>query len=175
MTTFTTTRPIRVASTPMPAAATSTIAGRALDFVEAAARRVAASTVRLALAVIMLWFGVPKLIPGASPAEDIAVDTVAALTGGLIAGDLARLMVGGLEVVIGTALVVGRAMPLVLLVILGHMAGTFAPLVLFPDLTWHGPGVGTLEGQYILKNVVILACVVVLAAYGMRRGRTAKR
>jgi len=136
---------------------------RALRATSARAASVTAPVVRTALAVVMLWFGLPKLVPGGSPAEDLVVRTLDALSGGLVTGDAARLLVGGLEVALGAALLVGRALPVVLLLLLGHMAGTFAPLVLFPDETWLHPGVGTLEGQYILKNVVILACVVVLA------------
>jgi len=141
----------------------------ALARVECVARRVAVPFVRLALALLMLWFGIPKLIPGGSPAEDIAVRTAETLSSGTLAGPLARLAVGGFEIVIGVALVIGRAMPLVLVLVLVHMAGTVTPLVLFPSETWHSPGVGTLEGQYIIKNVVIVAGVVVLAGWGMRR------
>lgn len=140
-----------------------------LEKIAAIARRAAAPAVRFSLAVIMLWFGIPKLLPGGSPAEDIAIDTVEVLTLGIIHGDIARLMVGGIEVVLGIALIVGRVMPLVILALLGHMAATFTPLVLFPAATWHGPLVGTLEGQYILKNLIIIAGIVVLTGYGMRR------
>ncbi|MGK9149124.1 hypothetical protein KXS11_15940 [Plantibacter flavus] len=145
-----------------------------LDRIERLARRIAVPFVRLALATVMLWFGIPKLIPNGSPAEDIAVDTVAVLTTGMITGDLARILVGSLEVVIGCALLIGRFMPLILAVMLGHMAATFAPLVIFPALTWHGPMVGSLEGQYILKNIIIIACVMILAAFDLRHHRHAK-
>lgn len=139
------------------------------DRVASLARRIAPALVRYALATLMLWFGVPKLFPGGSPAEDLAVRTVEALTGGLLDGTAARLAIGGLEIVVGVLLVLGRAMPFVLLLVLGHMAGTFTPLVLFPAETWHTTGVGTLEGQYIIKNIVIIAGVVVLAGWGMNR------
>lgn len=144
---------------------------RVLDRIQAVARHLSIPMVRLSLALVMLWFGIPKLFPGGSPAEDIAVRTVEVLVGGLFQDSAARLAIGVLEVGLGVALAVGRCMPMVLLVVLGHMAGTFAPLVLFPTETWHGPGVGTLEGQYIIKNVVLVAGVVVLAGWGMR-GRT---
>jgi uncharacterized membrane protein YkgB len=144
-------------------------AERLLTFVEATARRAAVPFTRFALAAVMLWFGLPKLIPGGSPAEDIAVMTVERLSGGMIGGDTARIAVGALETLLGIALVAGRAMPLVILAVLGHISATFAPLVLFPDLTWHGPMVGSLEGQYILKNIVIIACLIVLMGFGLRR------
>ncbi len=46
-----------------------------------------------------------------------------------------------------------------------HMFTTFMPLILLPEVTWSRPFVPTLEGQYILKNVVIIA----LAARMMAR------
>ena len=161
-------------ATPRPAVATppARLRDRAdalLDTVEGAAARAGAPALRIALAVVMLWFGLPKTVPGGSPAEALAVATVDRLSAGIVTGDTARLAVAGLEITIGIALLVGRWMPVVLLVVLGHMVGTAAPLVLFPDLTWRSTGVGTLEGQYILKNLVIVAGVVVLAGAGLRR------
>jgi uncharacterized membrane protein YphA (DoxX/SURF4 family) len=144
-----------------------------LDTVEGVAARAGAPALRVALGIIMLWFGLPKTVPGGSPAEDLAVATVDRLTAGVVTGDTARLAVAGLEIAIGIALLVGRWMPLVLLVVLGHMAGTAAPLVLFPEVAWRSTGVGTLEGQYILKNLLIVAGVVVLAGAGLRRRATA--
>ena len=150
------------------AAAAAALRGRYDRVVARTAAAAAAATplvVRGALAVVMLWFGLPKLVAGGSPAEDLVLRTLDALTAGLVTGDAARLLVGALEIGLGIALLVGRAMPLVLLVLLGHLAGTTAPLVLFPSETWYHPGVGTLEGQYILKNVVLVACAVVLAGH----------
>lgn len=129
---------------------------------------------RIAVAALMLWFGIPKTVPGGSPAEGLVERTVSALSGGLVAGDPARLGIAVLEVGLGVALLVGRCMPVVLLVLLGHMAGTATPLLLFPEETWRSPGVGSLEGQYVLKNVVIVAGIVVMAG-GMRRGRRGRR
>lgn len=154
------------ARTPRPSAAA--LRGRYDRVVARTAGAAAAATplvVRGALAVVMLWFGLPKLVAGGSPAEDLVLRTLDALTAGLVTGDAARLLVGALEIGLGIALLVGRAMPLVLLVLLGHLAGTTAPLVLFPSETWYHPGVGTLEGQYILKNVVLVACAVVLTGH----------
>lgn len=146
-----------------------------LDAVETTARRAAVPSLRYGLALIMLWFGIPKLFPGGSPAEQIASETVEVLTSGLIVGDTARLMVGTLEIGLGLALMIGRAMPIVLLALVGHMAGTFMPLFIFPELTWHSPFVGSLEGQYILKNVLILTGILVLAGYGLRHNTTAAK
>jgi uncharacterized membrane protein YkgB len=120
---------------------------------------------RVSIGVVFLWFGVLKFVPGLSPADRIATDTTAILTGGLITGDLARVMLAGLETIIGVGMISGRSMRLVLLLLFGQMAGTITPLVLFPELTWKTPPlVPTLEGQYILKNLVLVAAGMVIGA-----------
>ena len=59
---------------------------------------------------------------------------------------------------------------LTLLLLAGQMLGTVTPLVLFPDVTWAGFLVPTLEGQYILKNVVLATAGIVIGAT-VRGGR----
>jgi uncharacterized membrane protein YkgB len=126
---------------------------------------------RISIGIVFLWFGVLKFVPGLSPADRIAIDTTAILTGGLITGDLARVMLAVLETIIGVGMIAGRSMRLVLLLLFGQMAGTITPLVLFPELTWKTPPlVPTLEGQYILKNLVLVAAGIVIGAT-VRGGR----
>ncbi|MFI5527031.1 DoxX family protein [Kitasatospora sp. NPDC051853] len=115
---------------------------------------------RASAALLFLWFGVLKFVPGLSPAESLASRTTEVLTFGLVRGHLACVLVAALEVAIAVLLLSGRLPQLTGLVFLGHMAGTAMPLVLFPAETWAAPMVGTLEGQYILKNVVLIATVV---------------
>lgn len=142
---------------------------RVTERAERLAQRIAAPVTRFAIAALMLWFGLPKLLPAVSPAESLAVRTAEALTGGLVTGEAARLGIAGLEISLGVALVVGRAMPLVLLGLSTHVLGTSTPLVLFPDETWRSPMVATLEGQYIIKNVLIIAGMTTLVATDLRR------
>jgi len=42
-------------------------------------------------------------------------------------------------------------------ILLIHMAMTLLPLVLLPDISWSGLLIPTLEGQYIIKNVALIA------------------
>ncbi|GAA2991837.1 hypothetical protein GCM10020229_00340 [Kitasatospora albolonga] len=115
---------------------------------------------RASAAVIFLWFGIPKFVPGLSPAESLVSRTTDVLTFGLVRGHVACVLVAALEVAIATLLLSGRLPRLTGLVFLGHMAGTAMPLLLFPAETWTAPMVGTLEGQYIVKNLVLIATVV---------------
>ncbi|MFG2888272.1 hypothetical protein [Streptomyces sp. NPDC048248] len=121
----------------------------------------AVGVVRFALALVYLWFGLPKFFAGASPAEDLAVATVEKLTSGLIDGSPARLLTAAVEVGIAVAVVVIPRAALVPYAVLGHVAGACAPLLLFPEVTWRSFGVATLEGQYIIKNALIVASVCV--------------
>jgi hypothetical protein len=46
-----------------------------------------------------------------------------------------------------------------------HMIMTFLPLIFLPSTTWSGFLVPTLEGQYIIKNLVIIAAAMGIAAH----------
>ena len=120
---------------------------------------------RLALGVVFFWFGVLKFFPGASPAEALAGRTIEVLTFGAIPQDVALRILAIWEVAIGIGLFVGRWMRAVLLLLFVQMLGTITPLFLFPSETFTVfPIAPTLEGQYIIKNVVIVSAAIVLGA-----------
>jgi uncharacterized membrane protein YphA (DoxX/SURF4 family) len=120
---------------------------------------------RIALGIVFVWFGALKLIPGASPAETLAGQTIERLTGGMMAAQTAVPVLALWEVAIGIGLFVGRFMRVTLLLLFAQMLGTITPLVLFPAETFtQFPWAPTLEGQYIIKNVVIVAAAIVLGA-----------
>ena len=120
---------------------------------------------RIALGVVFLWFGALKLVPGLSPAEELAGRTIATLTGGVVPASVALPVLAVWEVAIGVGLLVGRWMRAVLFLLFVQMLGTITPLVLFPAETWTTfPIAPTLEGQYIIKNVVLVAAAIVLGA-----------
>jgi len=120
---------------------------------------------RLALGVVFLWFGALKFFPGASPAEALAGRTIETLTFGAIPEDVALMILAVWEVAIGVGLLVGRWMRAVLLLLFVQMLGTITPLLLFPSETFTVfPIAPTLEGQYIIKNIVIVSAAIVLGA-----------
>ena len=117
---------------------------------------------QVSLGLIFLGFGVLKFFPGLSPAEDIAAATIDRLTFGLISGHTAVLMTAVLETFIGLTLVTGKFVRVGLVVLAGAFVGILSPLVLFTDeLFPHGP---TLLGQYVLKDIVLVAAALVVAA-----------
>jgi uncharacterized membrane protein YphA (DoxX/SURF4 family) len=119
---------------------------------------------RIGLGVVYLWFGVLKLFPGGSPAQDLVERTVSALTFGIITGDLARLSAAITEIGIALVLLSFRAPRLCAVLLIGHVALVSTPLVLFPGEMWSGPLQASFEAQYILKNLVTVAAAVVIAS-----------
>ena len=119
---------------------------------------------RVSIGVVFLWFGVLKFWPGLSPADRLATDTIDTLLFGLVPETLARISLAILETTIGIGLILGKAMRLTLLLLVGQMFGTVTPLFLFPDITWDGFLVPTLEGQYILKNIVLVSAALTIGA-----------
>lgn len=126
---------------------------------------------RVALGVVFFWFGVLKFFPGMSPAESLAGRTIEAISFGLVSQQVALLILAIWECAIGLGLLTGRFMRATLLLLFVQMLGTIMPLFIFPSETWVVfPIAPTLEGQYIIKNVVLIAGAVILGAT-VRGGR----
>lgn len=120
---------------------------------------------RLSIGVSFIWFGAIKFVPGLSPADGLATETIEILSLGLVEPGVSRPLLALLECGIGLGLVIGRWMRLVLLLLGLHMLGTLMPLVILPETTWQVfPLVPTLAGQYIVKNAVLIAAGLVLGA-----------
>jgi uncharacterized membrane protein YphA (DoxX/SURF4 family) len=126
---------------------------------------------RLSLGGVFAWFGALKFFPGLSPAQDLAGSTIELLSLGLVPAAVAVPVLAAWEVAIGIGLLSGRWLRLTLALLWLQMLGTVTPLALFPEqcFTWF-PVAPTLEGQYILKNVVLVAAGLVLGAT-VRGGR----
>ena len=126
---------------------------------------------RIALGVIFLWFGIIKFVPDLSPASDLATRTMTRLTGGMVPPALALKVLAGWEVLIGLGLLSGAFLRITLLLLFVQMTGTMLPLFFFPHETFRFfPYAPTLEGQYIIKNLVLVAAAIVVGAT-VRGGR----
>ena len=133
--------------------------------------RMGIPAVRIALGIVFLWFGVLKFFPNLSPAEDLVARTIERLTLGYVQPEVALPVLATWESVIGIGLILGRGLRAILFLLAVQMAGTFTPLVLFPGETFTAfPIAPTLEGQYIIKNVVLIAAAMVVGAT-VRGGR----
>lgn len=120
---------------------------------------------RVMLGVVFLWFGVLKFFPNLSPAQELVGRTVERLSFGMVQPDVALPIVAAWECLIGVGLIVGRWMRTVLVLLLAQMLGTLTPIFIFPDEVFiRVPWAPTLEGQYIIKNLVLVAAALVLGA-----------
>lgn len=120
---------------------------------------------RIALGVVFLWFGVLKYFPDLSPAQTLALRTIDALTLGLIPAGVSLALLATLECAIGLGMISGRFMRLTLLLLAFQMVGAASPLFLFPgEVFTQFPYAPTLEGQYIIKNVVLVSAGLVIGA-----------
>jgi uncharacterized membrane protein YphA (DoxX/SURF4 family) len=126
---------------------------------------------RISLGVIFLWFGVLKFIPGLSPAQSIATITIEQLTFGLINPDVSIIILAVWETLIGLGLIFGIFLRATLFLLFTQLLGTMTPLIFFPAETFIiFPFVPTLEGQYIIKNLVLISAGLVVGAT-VRGGR----
>jgi uncharacterized membrane protein YkgB len=126
---------------------------------------------RVSLGIVFLWFGVLKFFPSASPAEELATRTIGVLTGGLIPAAVSMPLLAGWECLIGLGLLIGHGLRGILLLLYMQMLGTLTPIVLFPGEVFVTiPYVPTLEGQYIIKNLVMISAGIVVGAT-VRGGR----
>lgn len=120
---------------------------------------------RISVGVVFLWFGILKFFPSASPAEDLAARTIETLTFGIVQPQLSLPILAAWEVLIGLGLISGRFMRATLLLLIVQMLGTVTPLFLFPAETWTTfPIAPTLEGQYIIKNLVLVSAALVIGS-----------
>jgi uncharacterized membrane protein YphA (DoxX/SURF4 family) len=133
--------------------------------------RAGVPTLRVGLGIVFLWFGALKFFPGLSPAEELATRTIEQLTGGAIPPSTSLPILAIWETLIGVGLLSGRFLRATLFLLAVQMAGAITPLLLFPGETFtRFPFAPTLEGQYIIKNIVLIGAAMVVGAT-VRGGR----
>ena len=126
---------------------------------------------RVSLGIVYLWFGVLKFVPELSPATTLATRTIDELTLGLVPPSVSIYILAVWETLIGLGLIAGRFLRAVLLLLAVQMVGTIMPLFLFPaEVFLRVPYAPTLEGQYIIKNLVLISAAIVIGAT-VRGGR----
>ncbi len=117
----------------------------------------------ISIGICYLWFGALKFFPGLSPADMLAKQTIDMLTFGLIPSNVSIILLAILEVGIGLGLILNIKIQKIIIFTLAHMACTFLPLILFPDLSFNESFFTlTLVGQYIMKNLIIITALLIL-------------
>lgn len=112
------------------------------------------------IGVVYFWFGFLKFIPGSSPAEQLAKDTIGVMTFGLIPPDYSYLLLAIWETALGLLFILNVRRKWVIYLALAHIVCTFTPLIFFPETSFQSGGSLTLTGQYIIKNLIIIAALL---------------
>lgn len=134
-------------------------------------RRWGTPALRHSLAVIFVWFGALKPL-GISPAAPLVEATVAWLP--LLEPQTWVSVIGWWEVLIGLTFLSRRTVRVAIALLALQMTGTFLPLVLLPEVTFQPGGfpyAPTIEGQYIVKNLLIISAALVLGGTVRRADR----
>jgi uncharacterized membrane protein YkgB len=117
---------------------------------------------RFSIFLIFFWFGFIKLL-GLSPAGPLA-HALIEKTVGVQYFDTLFIILAVLECIIGVLFLFPKATRVVIPLLLFHMLIVCSPLLLVPDYTWQQAFVPTIEGQYIIKNAVVIAVAIGIAA-----------
>ncbi len=150
---------------------------RAEQVVVVFAARNSALIVRASLGIVFLWFGGLK-IAQASPVEEFVTTVLGRLPGGTTV-----IMLGWFEVILGVFFILGRALRFCMLMFFFHMFGTLSVLVVYAEACFRdgNPILLTTHGQYVIKNLVLIAAGLTVVAsmrrtkkhWGLRRADTA--
>lgn len=131
----------------------------AIDFL----KKITFPLARISLFIVFFWFGFLKIID-TSPANPLVEEL---LNKTLPFIDFSQFIVlfGILEMIIGITFLIPKTERLTIALLVPHMVTTFLPLIFLPNITWKSFLVPTLEGQYIIKNLVIIALAISLASH----------
>ena len=117
--------------------------------------------VRIPIFIIFFWFGFLKIID-LSPAQELVQDTVYWMP--FLSAEMWTYVIGFWEVLIGVFFLFKKTTLIAMLLLLIQMSGTFLPLVILPEITFQdsNPFLPTLEGQYIIKNIIIITAALII-------------
>ena len=117
--------------------------------------------VRIPLYVIFFWFGFLKII-NLSPAQNHVIDTVYWMP--FFEAESWTIIIGYWEVLIAILFMFKRTTFFAMVLLLLQMTGTFLPLIILPEVTFQNsnPFLPTLEGQYIIKNIIIITAALII-------------
>jgi uncharacterized membrane protein YphA (DoxX/SURF4 family) len=124
-------------------------------------RNTSTPAIRLSFGVIFIWFGILKPL-GLSAAEGLLKATVVWLPFG--SPGVWLVIIGLWEIVIGVFFFFKKTTRLAIILLFLQMVGTFMPLVFLTEVTFQSNNffLPTLEGQYIIKNLMIISAALVL-------------
>jgi uncharacterized membrane protein YkgB len=125
-------------------------------------RRLSMPFARFALFIVFFWFGILKIF-GMSPANPMVADLMQA-TLPFMTWEVFIVIFSLYEMLIGISFLIPRWARFAIALLVPHMIMTALPLIFLPEMTWQGILIPTLEGQYIIKNLIIVALAVGVAS-----------
>jgi uncharacterized membrane protein YkgB len=134
-------------------------------------RRWAVPMLRVSLGVVFAWFGMLKILD-VSPVANLVANTVYWFD-----RETFVTVLGVFEVTVGTLLLLGRALRFTLLLFVLQMIGTFLTFVILPGVTFRdgNPFLLTVEGEFVVKNLVLISAALVVGTTVRRRERPRRR
>ena len=127
------------------------------------ARKLSEPLSRFGLFIVFFWFGILKVFE-LSPASPL-VQSLFENTMPVMPFSVFIVLFGLLEMLIGIMFLVRGAERAVIPLLFFHMATTLLPLFLLTSITWSGFLIPTIEGQYIIKNILIIALAINIASH----------
>lgn len=123
-------------------------------------RRWSVPFLRISLAVVFIWFGALKIF-GTTPVRDLVASTVY-----WVDPDWFVPALGVVEALVGLGLLFRVGLRLVLAVLFAQLVGTFLVFVLLPEIAFQegNPLSLTTEGEFVVKNLVLLAAAMTVGA-----------
>jgi uncharacterized membrane protein YkgB len=120
---------------------------------------------RISMGLVIFGFGFLKYFWGVSPAQDLVLHVSHVVTFGLVPDQLMLVVFATVESLLGLSLITGFGLRYLVYPLTAWACAILLPVVLFPGElfsgTHHAP---TLAGQYVLKDIVLLAaCTVIMA------------
>lgn len=126
-------------------------------------KKISVFSARIGIFIVFFWFGILKVL-GLSPASGL-VQRLFEETVSFVSFNSFLIGFGIFECLIGILFMIKGLERVVIPLLLIHMITTFGPLIFLPQETWQTFFAPTLEGQYIIKNVVIIACAIGIASH----------
>lgn len=123
-------------------------------------KRIGPDVLRYSVAIVFIWFGLLKIF-SVSPAQELVQNTVY-----WVSSTWFIPFLGFWELIIGLFFLYKPLVRAGIFLLLPQMIGTFLPLILLPDVTFTAfPHGLSMEGQYIVKNLVIIAAAIVIGGH----------
>jgi putative oxidoreductase len=130
------------------------------DRIRKALDTVGITALRVSVGLVFVWFGLLKIFD-VSPVSDLVAQTVYWFDPDVVVPAL-----GVLEVAVGTLLLLGKWLRTALALFAAQMLGTFLVFIVLPEVAFRdgNPLLLTVEGEFVVKNLVLLAAGMVVGA-----------